>query len=164
MAKLNINNIENVEGKYHLMFFEGKNMVESAKNDLRFTWFSLLFFVCLFLVFVIFTSFNMFYVGFFAVFFVCFLVNFICLKMQKRRGTKQCIYAVQNSKTTEIVNKQIDNRSASKAIVKSMSNTIDKYDAKAKYKGFVQKYKRRKKHKHIVGIIMDFEEEKEKKV
>ena len=163
MAKLNINNIENVEGKYHLMFFEGKNAVEAAKNDLRFAWFSLLLFVCMLLVFVVFTELNMFYIGFFGVFIVVFLVTVIILSRQKRRGKRQCVYAVQNSKTTDIVNKQVDNRGAGKAIVKSMSNTIDKYDAKKQYKGIFQKYKRRKKHKHIVGIIMDFENEKEKK-
>ena len=163
MAKLNINNIENVEGKYHLMFFEGKNSVENAKNDMRFAWFSLLFFSALLLVFMLFTEFNMFYLGFLGAFLLVFLVTTIYLSRVKKRGRKQCIYAVQNSKTTDIVNKQVDNRGASRAIVKSMSNTIDRYDAKQQYKSIFQKVKRRKKHKHIVGIIMDFEEEKEKK-
>ena len=163
MAKLNINNIENVEGKYHLMFFEGKNAVENAKNDMRFAWFSLLFFSALLLVFMLFTNFNMFYLGFLGAFLVVFLVTMVYLSRIKKRGRKQCVYAVQNSKTTDIVNKQVDNRGASRAIVKSMSNTIDKYDAKKQYKSIFQKVKRRKKHMHIVGIIMDFEEEKEKK-
>ncbi len=163
MAKLNINNIENVEGKYHLMFFEGKNAVENAKSDLRFAWFSLLSFVCLLLVFVVFTNFNLYYIGFFLVFLLLFIVTIIYLSRQKKRAKRQCVYAVQNSKTTDIVNKQVDNRGASKAIVKSMSSTLDKYDAKQKYKGFLQKYIRHKKHKHIVGIIMEFETQKEKK-
>ncbi len=163
MAKLNIDNIENVEGKYHLMFFEGKNAVESAKNDLRFTWFSLLFFVSLFLVFVIVSGFNLFYVGFLVVFLVFFLVFYIYSKRIKRKATKQCIYAVQNSKTSDIIAKQVDNRGAGKAIVKSMSSTIDKYDAREKYPSFLQQYKRRKKHKHLVGIITEFEKENTKK-
>ena len=162
MARVNINNIEKVEGKYHLMFFEGKNMIESAKNDLRYTWFSLLFFVSLLLIFVIISGFNLFYIGFFAVFLIFFIVFYIYSKREKRRGIKQCIYAVQNSKTTDIVAKQVDNRGVSKAIVKSMSNTIDKYDTKEKYPNFLQKYKRKRKHKHIVGIITQFEDEKQK--
>lgn len=162
MAKLNIDNIENVEGKYHLMFFEGKNVVESAKNDLRFTWFSLLFFVSLLLIFVIISGFNLFYVGFLLVFVIFFLAFYIYSKRLKKRAIKQCIYAVQNSKTSDIVAKQVDNRGAGKAIVKSMSSTIDKYDAKEKYPSFVQKYKRRKKHKHLVGIISEFEKENKK--
>ncbi len=163
MAKLNINNIENVEGKYHLMFFEGKNKVENAKNDLRYTWFSLLFFVSLLLIFVIVSGFNLFYVGFLGVFLVFFLAFYIFSKREKRKGIKQCIYAVQNSKTSDIVAKQVDNRIASKAIVKSISSTIDKYDAKEKYPSFLQKYKRSRKHKHIVGIITEFEKENNKK-
>lgn len=163
MAKLDINNIENVEGKYHVMFFEGKNTVESAKNDLRFTWFSLLFFVSLLLIFVIVSGFNLFYVGFFGVFIVFFLAFYVYSRRLKRRATKQCIYAVQNSKTSDIIAKQVDHRNASKAIVKSMSSTIDKYDAKEKYPSFLQKYKRRKKHKHLVGIITEFEKENNKK-
>lgn len=163
MAKLNINNIENVEGKYHLMFFEGKNMVESAKNDLRYTWFSLLFFVSLLLVFVIVSGFNLFYIGFLLAFLVFFVVFYVYSKKEKRRGVKQCVYAVQNSKTTDIIAKQVDHRGAGKAIVKSMSNTIDKYDAREKYPSFLQKYKRHKKHKHLVGIITSFEKENNQK-
>ena len=163
MARLNINNIENVEGKYHLMFFEGKNTVENAKNDLRYTWFSLLFFVSLLLIFVIISGFNLFYIGFLGVFLIFFVAYYIYLKRVKRKARKQCIYAVQNSKTTDIVAKQVDNRGVSKAIVKSMSNTIDKYDANAKYPGFLKKYKRSRKHKHIVGIISQFEEDNKKK-
>ena len=163
MARLNINNIENVEGKYHLMFFEGKNKVESTKNDLRFSWFSLLFSVAVLLTFVIVSGFNLFYIGFLGVFMVFFLAFYIYSKLQKRKATKQCIYAVQNSKTTDIIAKQVDNRTVSRAIVKSMSSTIDKYDAKEKYPSFLQKYKRVRKHRHIVGIISEFEKENNKK-
>lgn len=162
MARININNIEKVEGKYHLMFFEGKNMIENAKNDLRYTWFSLLFFVSLLLIFVVVSGVNLFYIGFLGAFLIFFIAFYVYSKRVKSRGTKQCIYAVQNSKTTDIVAKQVDNRGASRAIVKSMSSTIDKYDAKEKYPSFLQKYKRRRKHKHIVGIITQFEEEKTK--
>lgn len=160
MARMNINNIENVEGKYHLMFFEGKKIVEQAKNDIRYAWFSLLLFVSLILIFVILSGFNLFYIGFLLVFVLFFLAVLIILIRQKKKGTKQCIYAVQNSKTTEIIAKQVDNRKASKAIVKSMSSTLDKYDAKEKYPKFRQKIKRKRKHDHIVDIITDFEKEK----
>lgn len=158
MARLNINNIENVEGKYHLMFFEGKNIVEQAKSDIRYAWFSLLFFLTLILVFVVVSGFNLFYVGFLAIFFFFFLFTYIYLIRQKKKGTKQCIYAVQNSKTTDIVAKQLDTRKAGKVIMKSMSSTIDKYDVKEKFPKFTQKWKRKRKHNHIVDIINQFEE------
>ena len=163
MARLNINNIENVEGKYHLMFYEGKNIVEEAKNDIRYAWFSLLFVACLILLFIIVSGFNLYYVGFAVVFLVIFLIAYVFLKREKRKGVKQCIYAVKNSKTTDIVAKQIDNRKAGKVIIRSMSSTIDKYDTKEKFPKFTQKLKRIRKHHHIVGIINQFEEENNKK-
>lgn len=163
MARLNINNIENVEGKYHLMFREGKDTVESAKNDMRFAWFSLLFFACLVLLFIVISGFNLYYAGFAVVFLIFFVVMCVYSRRRRKKAIKQCVYAVQNSKTTDIVAKQVDNRRASQAIVKSMSSTIDKYDAKEKYPGFIKKYKRKRKHDHIVGIITQFEEENNKK-
>lgn len=162
MAKLNINNIENVEGKYHLMFYEGKKMVETAKTDLKFAWFSLLAFFAMILIFVLLTTFNMYYVGFLGIFFLFFLVMIVYLSREKRKGIKQCIYAVQNSKTSDIVCRQVDNRGRSVAIVKSMSTTLDKYDSKKNFKGILRKYKRRRKHSHIVGAIMEFEKEEKK--
>ncbi len=163
MARMNINNIENVEGKYHLMFFEGKNIVENAKNDLRYAWFSLLLFASLVLVFIIISGFNLFYVGFVLVFLIFFVAMLIYLSRTKRKGIKQCIYAVQNSHTSDIVAKQVDRRGASKAIIKSMSSTLDRFDAKEKFPKFRQKLKRKRKHDHIVGAIMQFEEEEKKK-
>lgn len=162
MARLNINNIENVEGKYHLMFYEGKSMVESAKNDIRYAWFSLLLVVAIILLFTIIAGFNLYYVGFALVFLVFFVAIYIYLKREKRKGIKQCIYAVKNSKTTDIVAKQVDNRKAGKIIVDSMSSTIDKYDAKSKFPKLRQKIKRHRKHKHIVGIITQFENDSNK--
>lgn len=162
MTRLNIKNIENVEGKYHLMFYEGKNMIEETKNNLHFAWFALLLVLAMLLLFVVLSGFNFYYAGFGLVFLVAFLSVYICLKRTKRRAEKQCIYAVQNSKTTDIVARQVDNRRASKLIVDSMSSTIDKYDAKEKFPTFTQKLKRRHRHNHIVGIINQFEKENEK--
>ncbi len=163
MAKLNINNIENVEGKYHLMFLEGKELVVNTKNDLRYAWLSLLFFVAMVLLFVIVSGIDLFYFGFLAVFLVVFIAMYAYLKVQKRKGVKQCIYAVQNSKSTDIVAKQIDNRKVGKVLIKSMSNSVDKYDEKQKKRNLVQKLQRRQKHKHLVGIINEFEEENKAK-
>ena len=155
MARLNIDNIENVEGKYHLMFVEGKNGVESAKNNVRYALFSLLLFIIL-------SGFNLYYVGFGGVFLIFFIVDIIVLLKDKKKNTKQCIYAVQNSKTNDIVAKQVDRRKAGKVMVDSMSSTIDKYDAKEKFPGFMQKIKRKYRHNHIVGIITEFERENKK--
>jgi len=163
MARLNINNIENVEGKYHVMFFEGKNLVEQTKTDLRFAWFALLLFLTVLLIFVIVSGFNLFYIGFLAVFLVFFIAVYVYLKREMRKGKKQCIYAVQNSKTTEIIAKQIDNRKVGRKIVKSVSNEIDKFDVDEKYPSFLKKYKRRRKQSHLAGIIIDFENEEKKK-
>lgn len=163
MARININNIENVEGKYHLMFHDGKIRVENAKNDLRYAFFSLLFFACLVLLFIVISGFNLYYVGFAVVFLILFFVTFVYLKREKKKGIKDCVYAVQNSKTTDIVAKQVDNRKAGRVIVNSMSSTLDKYDEKEKFPGIIKKYKRKIKHDHIVGIINQFEEESKKK-
>lgn len=163
MAKININNIENVEGKYHLMFLEGKSMVENAKNDLRFSIFALLLFAVCIMVFVMVSGFNLFYVAFLGVFLVFFLVMVIYNLRQKSVGKKQCIYAVQHSKTSDIIAQQIDNRRTGKAIVKSMSSTIDKYDANQKFPTLLSKFKRSRKHAHLVGIINDFEKEEKRK-
>lgn len=163
MAKLNINNIENVEGKYHLMFFEGKKMVENAKTEMRYAIISLLLFVSLILLFIIISGLNMFYIGFIGVFMVFFLAMLVYLVRKKRKGKKQCIYAITNSNANEIVAKQVDNRGASRAIVRSMSSTLDKYDAKEKFPSVIKKYRRKRKHDHLVGIISEFEEENQKK-
>ncbi len=161
--RANINNIENVEGEYHVMFFEGKNMVEAAKNELRYAWFSLLFFSALLLIFIIVSGFNLYYVGFLGVFLIAFLLFYIFLKREKHRGVKQCVYAVQKSKTTDIVAKQVDNRRAGRALVRSMSGTLDRYDVKEKYPKWHQKIKRRLRHEHIVDAITQFEEENKKR-
>lgn len=163
MARININNIENVEGKYHLVFLEGKNIVDQAKNDLRFAFFSLLAFCAVILLFVIVSGFNMYYVGFLVVFLVFFFAMLVYILIVKHKGKKQCIYAVQNSRTSDIVAKQVDRRKAGKVLVKSMSSTLDKYDAKKKYPGFYKKFKRRRKHSHLVGVINEFEKEEKKK-
>ncbi len=163
MARLNINNIENVEGKYHLIFLEGKNTVEQAKNDLKFAWISLLGFCAFVLLFVIISGFNMYYVGFLVIFLVFFFAMLIYLLFVKHKGTKECIYAVQNSRTSDIVAKQVDRRKASRALVRSMTSTLDKYDAKKKYPGILRKYKRSRKHAHLVGVINEFEKEEAKK-
>ena len=163
MARININNIENVEGKYHLVFLEGKNTVEQAKNDLKFACFSLLAFCAAILLFVIFSCFNMYYVGFLVVFLVFFSGMLVYILIVKHKGKKQCIYAVQNSRTSDIVAKQVDRRKAGRAIVRSMSSTLDKYDAKKKYPGFYRKFKRSRKHAHLVGVITEFEKEDNKK-
>ena len=163
MARININNIENVEGKYHLVFLEGKNTVEQAKNDLRFACFSLLAFIAVIALFVVVSGFNMYYVGFLVVFLVFFFAMLIYILIVKHKGKKECVYAVQNSRTSDIVAKQVDRRKAGKALVKSMSNTLDKYDARKKYPGFYRKFKRRRKHSHIVSMITEFEKEEAKK-
>ncbi len=157
MAKINVKNIENVEGEYHLMFFEGKNIVETAKNDLRFVWFSLLFFVALLLLFVVISGFNEYYIYFALAFLIVFVLIYIYLKLQKRKGVKQCVYAVKNSNSSEIVAKQVDKRKAGRLFVKSMSNTIDKYELDQKYPSILQRALRRHKQSRIAEAVTEFE-------
>ena len=162
MARVNIKNIENVEGKYHLMFFEGKNMVENAKNDLRYAWFSLLLFAALILLFIVLSGFNIYYIGFAGVFLIIFVSFYVYFKRQKRKGVKQCVYAVQNSNSTDIVAKQVDTRRVGKAFVKSMSSNVDQYDVKENYPHFLQKYKRKRRQKHLVDVVTQFERDEKK--
>ncbi len=157
MARININNIENVEGEYHLMFYEGKNIVESAKNDIRFAWLSFLGFFALLFLFVVISDFNLFYAGFAVVFLIFFVLIYIYLKRQKRKGIKQCIYAVQKSKTNNIIARQVDKRSRNKIIMKSVTNTIDKYDVNEKFPKFSQRLKRKHKNERIVDAVNKFE-------
>lgn len=133
MARINIKNIEKVEGKYHLMFLEGRNMISVAKNELRYLYFSLLLFACLAFLFIKISGFNLYYVGFIGVFLIFFLVALIWFKRQKRLGNKQCIYAVTNSKSTDIVARQIDVRKADKVLVKSVFEGVDRFDKKDTY-------------------------------
>ena len=134
MANLNINNIENVEGEYHLQFLEGKKTYENAKNDLRYAFFSLLLFVALVLIFVIISGFNLFFAGFLVVYLVICCVMFVYGFIQKHKGKKACVYAVQNSKAEDIISKQVDNRGK---VVSDKS----------------KKRQRRRRRAHIVRII-----------
>lgn len=161
MAKMKLRNVENIEGKYHLMFLEGKNMIQSAKNDTRYALVSFLVFVGLLLLFVVLTGLNMYYIYFAGAFLIVFLIMIVYLKIQKHKGKKQCMYAVKNSKSTNIVAKQTDLDSG-RAIVKSMSSTLDKHDANKKFPGAVQKYMRKRRQEHIVDAIMKFEKESKK--
>ncbi len=110
MANLNINNIENVEGEYHVQFLEGKKTFENAKNDLRYAFFSLLLFIALVLVFVLVSGFNLFFAGFLVVYLIVCCVMFVYGFIQKYKGKKACINAVQNSKAEDVISKQVDNR------------------------------------------------------
>lgn len=110
MASLNIKNIENVEGEYHLKFLEGKKTYENAKTDLRYAFFSLLLFITVVLVFILISGFNLFFVGFIVVYIVFFVAMLIYALIQKHKGKKECVYAVQNSRTEDIISKQVDYR------------------------------------------------------
>ena len=50
---MDLKHIENVEGKYHLAFLEGKKMISGANEDLRNALFSLLLFGALIAVFIL---------------------------------------------------------------------------------------------------------------
>lgn len=97
--------IENVEGEYHVMFFEGKNIIHQARANLRYAWFSLLVFVALVALCVVLSGLNAFYIGFLGVFVVAFVIFLIYLSRSKRAGIKQCLRAVENSKEVDIVYK-----------------------------------------------------------
>jgi len=162
MARINIDNIENVEGKYHLMFHEGREMVNHAKAEIRTAWFSLLFFVALLLIFVIFSGINIFYLGFLGVFLVVFLAAYIYLILQKKKGKKQCVFAVQNSNSSEITNKQVDIRKANKVLAKSVAKPVDKYAKKEYFKTKQQKRDGKKKQKQLTSKISEFGFEEKK--
>lgn len=157
MARININNIEKVEGKYHLMFLEGRNMISVAKNELRYLYFSLLLFACLAFLFIKISGFNLYYVGFIGVFLIFFLVALIWFKRQKRLGNKQCIYAVTNSKSTDIVARQIDVRKADKVLVKSVFEGVDRFDKKDTYENKASRKEGKKKQKRLARKITEFE-------
>ncbi len=144
------------------MFLEGKNIISEAKSDLRYAWLTLFLFIFVVFIFVVISSFNFYYVGFLAVFLVFFLAICIYLKIEKRKGIKQCIYAIENSKSSDIVAKQIDSKLMSKVFVNSISSTIDVYDEQEKFPTFRQKIKRKRKHTRIMEEINKFEEEEEK--
>ena len=82
MAKVKLRYIENVEGKQHLNFIEGRKLMQSARADLRNSIFSLLLFCALIFLFIIISGFNFFYIGFLVAFLVIFTLiyfKFQCL-------------------------------------------------------------------------------------
>ena len=162
MAKVKLRYIENVEGKQHLNFIEGRKLMQSARADLRNSIFSLLLFCALIFLFIIISGFNFFYIGFLVAFLVIFIAMIVVFSIQSRRGRKKCVKAVLNSKNTEIVNRASISKS-SRAIVESMSSTLDKYEAKEKFPGIVKKVIRKGRHIHKANEITEFEEEKLKK-
>ena len=151
MAKVNLKYIENVEGKYHLTFLEGKKAMESAKADIRNAVFSLLLFCALVAIFILVSGFNEFYIYFLVVF-----------SLQRHKGKKMCVRAVENSKSTDIVNKQASVEKASRAMVESMSSTVDKYDAREKFPGIRRKIIRKTRHKYLAGKVSKLEREEQK--
>lgn len=158
--KVKLKYIENVEGKYHLAFLEGKNIIDSAKADIRNAVFSLLLFCALVAVFVIVSGFNLYYIFFLVAFLALFVAMIVVFSLQKRKGKKQCVYAVVHSKNTDIINKQANIHKTSRAFVESMSSTLDKYDEKEKFPGITRKFLRNKRHKKIADKIENIEEEK----
>lgn len=160
--KVKLRYIENVEGRNHLNFIEGRKLMQSARNDLRNAIFSFLFLCGLTFLFILISGFNLYYVGFLVVFFVFFIAMIVVFSLQSHRGRKKCIRAVLNSKNTEIVNRASISKS-SKAIVESMSSTIDKYEAREKFPGIIKKVIRKGRHIHKANEITEFEEEKMKK-
>lgn len=162
MAKVKLRYIENVEGKQHLNFIEGRKLMHSARTDLRNSIFSLLLFCALLFLFVIISGFNLYYVAFLVAFLVIFIAMIVVFSLQSHKGRKKCVNAVLNSKNTDIVNR-VSLAKSSKAIVESMSSTVDKYDAREKFPGVIRKVIRKGRHIQEANKIIDFEEEREKK-
>ena len=162
MAKVNLKYIENVEGKYHLAFLEGKKAMESAKADIRNAVFSLLLFCALVAIFILVSGFNEFYIYFLVIFLVLFVAMIVVFSLQRHKGKKMCVRAVENSKSTDIVNKQASVEKASRAMVESMSSTVDKYDAREKFPGIRRKIIRKTRHKYLAGKVSKLEREEQK--
>lgn len=134
MKKVDLKHIENIEGKYHLAFLEGKKMIAGANEDLRNALFSLLLFGALIAVFILISGFNLFYVYFLVAFLVVFIAMVVVFALQKRKGKKQCVFAVSHSKKTEIVNKSASMERASKVIASSVARDFEKNSTNKKIK------------------------------
>lgn len=150
MAKININNIENVEGKYHLMFLEGKDGVEEAKNDLRYAVFSLLLFVVAVLMFIMVSGFNLFYVGFILVFLVFFSVMASYCTISKNKNIKKCVYAVQNSKPEDVISSQVDSRKNRRHYMTTMPRKI--YKSKSRISTLINNLRVRRRDVHLTEM------------
>ena len=94
MKKVDLKHIENVEGKYHLVFLEGRKTMECAKEDLRNAFFSLLLFGALLAGFVLIGGFNFFYIYFLLAFLVVFIAMITVFLLQKRKGKKKCCVSI----------------------------------------------------------------------
>ena len=151
VAKININNIENVEGKYHLMFLESRETIESAKNDMRYSVFALLLFIVAVMLFIMVAGFNLFYVGFLLVFLIFFSIMAIYTTVVKNKAKKQCLYAVQNSKPEEVISTQVDSRKNRRHYVNTMPRTIHKKGSRIS--NFIDNLKIRRRDVHITEII-----------
>ena len=131
---MDIKRVENVEGKYHLTFLEGKKTMESAKADLRSALFSLLLFCALVVVFILVGGFNFFYIYFLIAFLVAFIAMIVVFSLQKSKGKKQCKYALNHAKPTEIVNKSASMERTSKVIASSVARDFEKNSTNKKIK------------------------------
>lgn len=123
---MDLKHVENVEGKYHLTFLEGKNIVNSANEDLRNALFALLLFGALLAVFILVSGFNIYYIYFLVAFLVVFVAMMVVFSLQKRKGKKQCAFAVSHSKSTEIINKEASSERKSSVISSSLSKDYEK--------------------------------------
>ena len=134
MDKVDLKHIENVEGKYHLTFLEGKKIINSASEDIRNALFSLLLFGALIAVFILISGFNLYYVYFLVAFLVVFIAMIVVFALQKRKGRKQCVFAVSHSKKTEIINKSASVERTSKVIASSVAKDFEKNSTNKKIK------------------------------
>ena len=91
MAKVKLRYIENVEGKQHLNFIEGRKLMQSARVDLRNSIFSLLLFCALIFLFILISGFNLYYIAFLVVFFVIFVAMIVVFSLQSRKGRKNVL-------------------------------------------------------------------------
>ena len=109
-------------------------MIAGANEDLRNALFSLLLFGALIAVFILISGFNLFYVYFLVAFLVVFIAMVVVFALQKRKGKKQCVFAVSHSKKTEIVNKSASMERASKVIASSVARDFEKNSTNKKIK------------------------------
>lgn len=131
-----------------MMFLEGKETVENAKNDLRYSVFALLLFIVAVLLFIMVSGFNLFYIGFIVVFLIFFSIMATYSTISKNKGIKKCVYAVQNSKPEEIVAFQVDSRKNRRHYMTTMPKKI--YKSNNRISNLINNLRFRRKDVHIV--------------
>ena len=157
IKKRHLKKVENVEGNYHMAFVEGQNRIKDAKTFLITSICYLLIFTAVVAGLMIFSGLNFYLIGFELVFIVIFIAMMCVGTIEKNKGIKECIYAVNKSNEWAVIFHRAKNKKVNKSTVRAMSRNIDKYDRRKDERTLRQKMKRKARNRSIARTANEFD-------